>query len=87
MLKKMQYFKSQTLYVLIIFLTMATLTITVNNVASAGTTYYIDAINGDDGNSGTSQTKPFETISRANQAVELGDSVIIMSGTYSGLSI
>lgn len=53
---------------------------TVQNTGT-GTTYYVDATGGNDGNSGTSADQAFKTIARVN-AVELkpGDTVLLKSG-------
>lgn len=54
--------------------------------AQADTRYYLDALNGNDGNPGTS-TQPWQTMQRAypgvgNPAVHDGDTVVIRNGQY-----
>jgi len=46
-----------------------------------GTTYYIDAVNGDDSNSGTSKNSAWKTIDKANRVVlSGGDKLLFKSG-------
>lgn len=47
-----------------------------------GKTYYVDAINGNDANSGAAIASPFATISAAAKLVRPGDVVLIREGTY-----
>ena len=46
-----------------------------------GTTYYVDSVGGDDSNSGTSESKAWKSIDRANQVVlSGGDKLLFKSG-------
>jgi len=55
-------------------------------VNSYATTYYV-AINGDDGNPGTTEDKPFRTIQKAADIIKAGDIVLVKQGTYGGFRI
>ena len=44
--------------------------------------YYVSAQNGDDSNSGLSQTEAWRTIQKAADTLQAGDTVYIMAGTY-----
>jgi len=46
-----------------------------------GATYYLDAVNGDDGTAGTSNS-PWRTLARAQSAVQVGDVVLLRDGSY-----
>lgn len=48
--------------------------------------YYVDAINGNDGNPGT-LSQPWKTIGEANSTLKAGDTVFIRGGTYAGQQI
>jgi hypothetical protein len=50
--------------------------------SSTGITYYVDAKNGSDSNSGTSASAPFATIKKAITKVAAGDTVLIKAGLY-----
>jgi hypothetical protein len=45
-----------------------------------GNTYYLDAVNGNDNNNGT--TNPWQTLAKAQSVVTSGDNVILRSGNY-----
>lgn len=48
---------------------------------AAGSTYYIDSINGDDSNNGTSTESPWKTIEKASQAeFSSGDRILLKAG-------
>ena len=47
-----------------------------------GITYYVDNINGNDINLGTTQNSAFKTIQQANQKVAAGDIVYVKNGIY-----
>ncbi len=51
--------------------------------ASAATTYYVAASNGNDNAAGTS-ANPFLTIHKASQVAIAGDTIIVRAGTYAG---
>ena len=53
-----------------------------NMAQAAGATYYVDASIGNDGNSGTTETSPLKTISKATEKVAPGDTVLVKNGTY-----
>jgi parallel beta-helix repeat protein len=53
-----------------------------NIAQAAGATYYVDASIGNDGNSGTTETSPLKTISKATEKVAPGDTVLVKNGTY-----
>jgi len=48
------------------------------------TTYYVDQdhSNADDSNAGTSESAPWETLRKATQTVQAGDTVYVKAGTY-----
>jgi parallel beta-helix repeat protein len=50
--------------------------------ATPGITYYVDASIGNDNNSGTTETSPLKTISKATEKVTPGDTVLVKNGTY-----
>lgn len=51
--------------------------------ANTGTTYYVDSINGDDSNSGTSESSAWKTIEKASSAEYVpGDSILFKAGGY-----
>lgn len=68
-------------------LVVLTATLVIGDVAYAdNTTYYVDAVSGNDANSGTSTTRPWRTINKAN-ALDLapGDKLLFKGGqTLSG---
>lgn len=47
-------------------------------------TYYVDALFGNDSNSGASSVQAFRTIQRGLNAAISGDTVIVLDGTYTG---
>ncbi len=49
--------------------------------AQSGTVYYVSET-GDDNNSGTSSSTPWQTIAKANATLQAGDTVEIMAGDY-----
>lgn len=49
-------------------------------------TYYIDAVNGDDVNAGTS-AQPWQTMSKAIASVQAADTVVLRSGHYGSVGI
>jgi hypothetical protein len=51
--------------------------------AAIGATYYVDATVGHDSNSGISEALAWETIGKANEALQPGDTVLIKAGRYS----
>ena len=51
------------------------------STAANATTYYV-ATNGSDSNNGTTTSSPFLTLQRPATATQLGDTVSVMSGTY-----
>src|SRR5581483_8791240 len=54
---------------------------TAERAAAAGTTYYVDCIGGNDGNSGTASKLAWHSLSRANQAVlSPGESLLLKRG-------
>jgi hypothetical protein len=53
-------------------------------VAKAAT-YYLDAVNGDDSNPGTSEA-PWQTLNKATSTVISGDTVIVRNGSYGAYS-
>lgn len=59
---------------------------TAERAAAAGTTYYVDCIGGNDGNSGTASKLAWHSLSRANQAVlSPGESLLLKRGcTWTG---
>ena len=63
---------------LAVFLLIAS--VLLNETVSAGT-YYVDAVKGNDTNSGTS-VNPWKTLSKANAVLQAGDTVYLKSGTY-----
>jgi len=44
-------------------------------------TYYVDAVNGNNSNSGSSGS-PWKTLTKANSSIDAGDTVIVRNGTY-----
>jgi uncharacterized repeat protein (TIGR02543 family) len=48
---------------------------------AAVTTYYLDAVNGNDSNPGT-EAQPWKTISKAQAVISAGDTVILRTGDY-----
>ena len=58
----------------------ATATVTVQAPSRSGLTYYVST-SGNDNNAGT-QAAPWRTIQHAANAVQAGDTVLVMSGTY-----
>ena len=44
--------------------------------------YYVSSSLGDNNNAGTSENSPFQTINRAFDNVEPGDTIYVMDGTY-----
>jgi parallel beta-helix repeat protein len=56
----------------------------INIPVTAVTTHiwYVDATTGKDSNTGLTQAKAFKTISKANQKVSAGDTVLVKNGTY-----
>ena len=50
------------------------------------TSYYVTS-NGDDENSGLSETEAFETLQRTADMVSAGDSVLVFPGNYTGFDI
>lgn len=46
------------------------------------TTYYVSSVSGADSNNGTSQSTPFATLQQAANDTQPGDTVLVMSGTY-----
>ncbi|MFA5783764.1 MAG: DUF1565 domain-containing protein, partial [Phycisphaerae bacterium] len=48
-------------------------------------TYYLDAVNGDDSDSGTSNS-PWRTVAKAQSVVQPGDKVILSNGDYDAFS-
>ncbi len=50
-----------------------------------GNVYYLDAVNGNDANSGTSSS-PWETMAKAQSSVANGDTVLLRSGDYGEVS-
>ncbi|MFA5424753.1 MAG: DUF1565 domain-containing protein, partial [Phycisphaerae bacterium] len=64
-------------------LIITTLTALFLNLASSAfcETYYLDAVNGDDSNSGTSNS-PWRTVAKAQSVVQPGDKVILSNGDY-----
>lgn len=68
------------LYLLMVF---ALMFVVVN-----ATNYYVDGVNGSDGvNSGTSIGSPYKTISKAAGLTNPGDTVFILNGSYSAMTI
>lgn len=53
---------------------------------ASGVVYYVDAVNGNDSNSGTSQSSPWKTLGKVNSTTFLpGDSILIRAGsTFTG---
>lgn len=49
-----------------------------------GTTYFVDATNGSDGNRGLTISKPFKTLTKAFTAVGAWDTILVAPGDYSG---
>jgi hypothetical protein len=47
-----------------------------------GKTYYIDPINGNDGNTGTLEIKPFRSVYKALSVCSNGDTIILLDGVY-----
>jgi len=52
------------------------------NYPAVSTTYYVDAVKGDDNNAGDSPSNPLKTIQRAINLTNEGDTVLINGGTY-----
>lgn len=48
---------------------------------SWGATYYVDAVNGDDDNLGTS-AQPWKTLAKSQSTITDGDVIYLMSGSY-----
>lgn len=51
-------------------------------VSALAATYYCDAVNGNDANSGLSTSAAFRTIQAASNISQPGDTILIMNGTY-----
>lgn len=48
----------------------------------SGTAYYVDSINGNDSNSGTSEEEPFKTLNKVNEiTLKPGDSILLKKGS------
>ena len=61
-------------------LLLCLLLVTLSSVASS-TTYYVDSVNGNDSNPGTSATAPWKTIAKVNaSSFNPGDSVLFLRG-------
>ena len=50
--------------------------------AMRGSTIYVDAVNGNDANDGSSEGEAFRTLAAAMSAADYGDTVIALPGTY-----
>jgi parallel beta-helix repeat protein len=74
-------------FLFILFLALAIIIVMNCKTTLSPTKYYIDSINGNDSNIGLAPKQAFKTISKANQVVRAGDTVIISSGTFSGQTI
>ena len=64
----------------------APLALTVSNPATFNRLLYVDAVGGNDANSGLSATSAWQTLAKANAAVQPGDTVYL-KGTFSGQTI
>jgi len=64
------------------FLLLAVLACFSMSSRAWGTAYYVDAINGDDLNPGTSAAFPWGTIQHAADVAQPGDTVYVEEGTY-----
>jgi hypothetical protein len=60
----------------------ASQTIAVATTQTTRKSYYVDKVKGNDNNSGTTEKLAFQTIDRANQQVNPGDTVYVKNGTY-----
>ncbi|RKY16042.1 MAG: hypothetical protein DRP63_06145, partial [Planctomycetota bacterium] len=60
----------------------ATLQLVVNPAGSSGTTWYVDAVNGSDSNSGSSWSDAFATIGKALSVADDYDLVLVADATY-----
>ena len=56
-------------------------------LAAQATNYYVDAVNGNNGNSGTNPGLAFKTIPTAAALTNAGDTVFIMAGSYAPFTI
>lgn len=54
------------------------------DVLSRGVIYYVDAVNGNDGNNGLSLAEPFKTFSVALAALGIDDTLFVARGGYTG---
>jgi hypothetical protein len=72
--------RSWVLYILCLLLASLFYLTSFANVAGAAT-YYLDAVNGEDTNPGTSEL-PWKTLSKAQSEITDGDTVILATGDY-----
>lgn len=74
--------KTSKLFISLILIFVMLLNILPTTVYASGKTYYVSSVNGDDRNTGASVSEPFKSLAKAVSAVQPGDTVYIMGGTY-----
>jgi hypothetical protein len=72
-------------HLIICLLITALLCLTAASKTASAATYYLDAVNGDDGNPGTSE-QPWRTLSKAQSVASEGDTVYLRNGNYGAFS-
>lgn len=74
-------------FVLAMMALVATVTMPFNVSAAVGTTYYVDAVSGDDTNNGTSNNSPWKSLGKVNgMTFSAGDRILFKKGgSWTGL--
>ena len=68
----------------LLYLTVLVVLLGLVTAPAIATTYYVDQdhTNADDDNAGTSESAPWETLLKACNTVDAGDTVYVKAGTY-----
>jgi hypothetical protein len=65
-----------------IFCVVVAVCVAVPGAGLAATTYYVDAVNGNDTNAGTTSNTPWRSLAKAQSTAQSGDTVMLYSGNY-----
>jgi hypothetical protein len=80
-MRAVSHFCNRTVFLIICCILVSCGGTTVTSVNWTGTTYYVDATNGNDNNSGISQAAPWKTIAKVNSSsFQPGDSILFKRG-------
>ncbi|NQX68717.1 hypothetical protein HQN90_21565 [Paenibacillus alba] len=81
MILRTDYKRSISIVLIVVWLLSLTIALLPSHVSAAGATYYIDSANGNDSNSGTSTSSPWQSLAKVNATTfQPGDQILFKAG-------